>query len=105
MHLLINLAIIRLSLQIVIPGIMIVFKRQKEKHQHHSLLSQIPATTLVACDGWLRKRGRGQVLCAFSQASELWAYSKVAMGTNLGLRIASDGVFASLAWLLFEAKE
>lgn len=59
MHLLINLAIIRVSLQIVIPEITIVFKRQKEKRQHHSLLSEIPVTTLIACDRWPRKRGKG----------------------------------------------
>lgn len=59
MHLLINLAVIRLSLQIVIPGIMIAFKRQKERHQHHSLLPHIPAKELIACDGWHRRRGKG----------------------------------------------
>ena len=53
MHFLINLAVIRLSLQIVIPGIMIVFKRQKGKHQHHSLPSHLPARMLTHCVGWV----------------------------------------------------
>lgn len=51
MHLLINLAVIRLSLQIVIPGIMIVFGRQQEKQGHRSLPFHTPSATPTACDG------------------------------------------------------
>lgn len=82
MHLLINLAVIRLSLQIVIPGITIVFKRQRE-HQHPSLLSLFPATTPTACDGWHRKCGKGHGSDAFRLAGEQWAYGNIALGMGL----------------------
>lgn len=71
MHLLINLAVIRLSLQIVIPGIMIIFKRQKAKHQHPSLLSPIPATTRLALDGRHGGEARARAPAASPQRGSL----------------------------------
>lgn len=65
---------------------MIVFKRQKEKHQSHSLLSYIPATISA----------RGMALISFLRAGNPWAYSNIAVGMGLGLRLASVFMFSSL---------
>lgn len=50
MHLLINLVVIRVSLQIVIPGITIVFKGQKETSAPFFATSGA-CNLLTACEG------------------------------------------------------
>ena len=70
MHLLINLAVIRLSLQIVIPGIMIIFKRQKGKHQDHLWhLISLQQHSLPGVDG-RGSAARGRALISFLQVGD-----------------------------------
>lgn len=49
--------------------------------------------------------GKGHGSDRIPTGGEQWAYSSIAMGMGLGLKIASVLTLASLAWLLFGTKE
>lgn len=95
MCLLINLAVIRLSLQIVIPGIMIVFRGSKKSRSiAHCCFVSLQQPSLPATGGGAEEMGH---------PAGLWHHAlgrqPVRVWHGIGLRMAPAVALASLVWL------